>query len=196
MRLNKLYTGILGALLLVAVIGTPTPAHAQGACIDFEAPAFALGTQYGAPAGHVPGQWVFNYAGIDARVHRILYGGGAWGFNVAYIDNALPWLGPVQSLRFNNIDLSFDFSSWGTLPTTIKLSYVDLGGIENLSVNGSPVFIGDIWAAPAVLGGVNVVVTANPIPGGREGTVTLIGKVKYFRIGGQEFWIDDLCAYP
>ena len=195
MTSKKLPVGLLGALLVLGALVGTTPALAQGACIDFEAPAFVLGTQYGAPAGHVPNQWVFNYAGIDARVHKFDWGGGTT-FRVAHIDNAPPTLGPTQSLRFNNINMSFDFSSWGTLPKTIKVSYVDLGGIENLSINGSAYYVGDIAGAPAVLGGVNVMVTAAAIPGGKTGTIVLRGSVKYFTIGGQEFWIDDLCATP
>ena len=64
-------------------------------------------------------------------------------------------------------------------------------------MNGSPVVIGNLTAAPPVLGGVAVSVTATPVPppaGGLRGTVTLTGVVKKLEIGGQEFWIDDLCA--
>ncbi|MDY7094586.1 MAG: hypothetical protein SX243_16565 [Acidobacteriota bacterium] len=195
MTVRKLFLSLCLALTL-ATVGFAMPATAQGACIDFEPPPFPLGTLYGNPAGDVPGDFVFNAMGIDAYVQKILYGGGGSGFNVAYIDNAPPWLGPTQSLRFNNIDMIFDFSNWGSLPTTVVFDYVDLGGIENLSVNGSAVFIGDIWAAPAMLGGVNVNVSQVAIPGGFTGRVKLSGNIKYFRVGGQEFWIDDLCGYP
>lgn len=183
-------------IVLTALIVFAPAAWGQGACIDFENPPFPFGTVYGSPAGHAPGDWIFNTMGIDAYIDVMLWLGGGAGFNHAYIDNNPPPLGPVQSLRFNNIDIHFDYSAWGALPTLVTFDYVDLGGEENLSVNGSPVFIGDIWAAPPVLGGVNVMVSRNPMPGGFFGTVKLDGVVKYFRVGGQEFWIDDLCAFP
>src|SRR4029079_3374402 len=72
--------------------------------------------------------------------------------------------------------------------------YLDLGGTENLAVNGSAVFVGDIAAAPPAIGGVAVSVTAGPVPGGTRGTVVLTGNITSLRIGGQELWIDNICA--
>ena len=36
--------------------------------------------------------------------------------------------------------------------------------------------------------------TAGPVPGGTRGTVVLTGNITSLRIGGQELWIDNICA--
>ena len=55
-------------------------------------------------------------------------------------------------------------------------------------------FVGDVASAPPTLGGVAVSVTASPVAGGTRGTVVLTGNITSLRIGGQELWIDNICA--
>jgi hypothetical protein len=162
-------------------------------CVDFELP-LALGTQYGAPAGHHPGDVIFTTNGIPVSVHDFEYGGGGGTFNVATIDTAPVPFGAGQSMNTNNINLEFDFTGLGFTPTKVSFEFLDLGGNENLSVNGSPIFNGELSSAPASLGGVNVSVSTTPVTGGKTGTVILTGPVKTLRVGGQEFWIDNVCA--
>ncbi|MGZ3294161.1 MAG: hypothetical protein ACXU9D_12950 [Xanthobacteraceae bacterium] len=52
----------------------------------------------------------------------------------------------------NNINLGFDYVAIGFVPTRAQFEFLDQGGSENLSVNGSAVFAGDISAVPATLG--------------------------------------------
>ena len=88
----------------------------------------------------------------------------------------------------------FIFSQVGFIPRRVTLAYLDLGGNENISVNGDPfpAFIGELANAPPAMGGANVVVT--PSSGG-AGKVEIDGAVFILKIGGQEFWLDDVCAH-
>jgi len=162
-------------------------------CIDFE-PPFVLNTRYGAPAGHSSGDVVFVIQGVQASVHDFQFAAGGGTFNEAFIDVAPAPLGFGQSLRINNIDMEFDYAALPALPTEVRFDFFDSGGSENLSVNGSPVFAGELTAAPSPVGGVNVSVTSTPAPGGIRGMVILSGPVQRFRVGGQELWIDNVCA--
>lgn len=162
-------------------------------CVDFE-PPFIVGTQYGAPAGHQSGDVVFTTNGIPVSVHDFNFPSGGGTFNVAYIDVAPVAFGSGQSMRTNNINLEFDFGNIGFTPNEIRFEFLDIGGSENISVNGSPIFAGDIEAAPNPIGGVNIAVSTTPVAGGKKGVVILTGAVQKLRVGGQEFWIDNVCA--
>ena len=160
-------------------------------CVTFEAP-LTVGTQYGTPAGQHSGDVIFTSNGIPVSVHDFAFSGGGGTFNLAKVD--LAPFGSGQSMNTNNIDLEFDFGGIGFVPTRVQFEFLDRGGSENLSVNGSPVFAGDISAVPASLGGATVSVTSTPIGGGKKGIVTLAGTIHKLRVGGQEFWIDNVCA--
>ena len=168
-------------------------AGAREVCVDFE-PPFTVGTQYGAPAGHQSGDVVFTTNGIPVSVHDFNFPGGGGTFNVAHIDVAPVAFGSGQSMRTNNINLEFDFGNIGFTPDEIRFEFLDLGGSENISVNGSQIFAGDILAAPNSIGGVNIAVSTTPVAGGKKGVVILTGAVQKIRVGGQEFWIDNVCA--
>lgn len=168
-------------------------AEACEVCVDFE-PPLTVGTQYGAPAGHSSGDVVFTTNGIPVSVHDFSFPGGGGTFNVANIDLAPVPFGSGQSMRTNNINLEFDFSNIGFAPNAVKFEFLDIGGFENLSVNGSPIFAGELSAAPNPIGGANISVSTTPVAGGKKGIVILTGAVQKIRVGGQEFWIDNVCA--
>ena len=187
-------TKILLALALLATL-LAQPSQAQPVCIGFGPPP-AVGTIYGAPA-LVSGNLAFSTNGIDAYVFNFALIPAGTAFNRAMIRVA-PVSLPGQSLWMTNINMLFDFRN---LPFTVKkvtLNYLDLGGYENLAVNGSGIYRGQIATAPAVIGMSNVSVTSVPTPppvSGRTGTVTITGPdIDSFLIGGQEFWIDNVCA--
>ena len=163
---------------------------AREVCVGFEAP-LALGTQYGTPAGQNSGDVIFTTNGIPVSVHDFSFSGGGT-FNVASVDVA-PF-GSGQSMRTNNINLEFDFGNIGFVPSSVNFEFLDLGGIENISVNGSPIFVGDVSALPTSLGGATVSVSTTLVPGGKKGIVTLAGAIHKLRVGGQEYWIDNVCA--
>jgi hypothetical protein len=162
-------------------------------CVDFE-PPLSVGTQYGTPAGNKSGDVVFTTNGIPVSVHDFIFVNGGQAFFSAQIDSAPVPFGSGQSIRTNNINLEFDFGGIGFIPDVVQFEFLDLGGFENLSVNDSPIFAGELTAVPNPIGGVNVSVSTTPVMGGKKGVVTLNGGIKRIRVGGQEFWIDNVCA--
>jgi len=184
--------GQVETLHLERVPARSRKAGARETCVTFEAP-LALGTEYGLPVGQHSGDVIFTTSGIAVSIRDFAFVGGGGTFNLARVD-AAPELNNTQTMRLNNVCLEFDFSALDFVPTRVQLEVLDKGGSENLSVNGSPVFAGQISAFPASLGGAAVAVSLAPVPGGHKGTVTLSGAISRFMIGGQEFWIDNVCA--
>ena len=166
----------------------PCPAPA-GACATFGPPP-AAGTQYGSPA-QTPGTKIFTAQGIGVSVQDFAFIGGGTTFNFARVEPATPTFGNGQIMHTNNITLEFDLGALHA--SSVTFAFLDLGGSEDLIVNGHP-FAGDLTSAPPQLGGTSVSVTTTPVAGGKKGTVTLTGPVKTLRVGGQEFWLDDVCA--
>lgn len=193
------------ALALAACADTgPTGVSAEGAgpsaavvpaCVEFNVPP--LGAVLGAPAGHVPGQGVFVENGIKVGVQRFGLLGGGSAFNRADIVPAPAGFGAGQVARVNNINLIFDFSGLSFVPTTVKFEWRDLGGHENLLANASGLYIGELTAAPSPFGGFTVSHAWGFIPGGKQGSTSISGgAVKGIWVGGQEFFLDNVCAYP
>ena len=87
--------------------------------------------------------------------------------------------------------MEFDYSQSGRTPSIVTVDYIDQGGSENFSVNGSDVFAGEISEVPSEIKGVKVTVTKNE---NGSGTITMVGPVTSFQVGGQEFAIDNVCA--
>jgi hypothetical protein len=166
------------------------------ACVDFD-PPLAMGTQFGGPAGNPPGQVVLvTPEGIKMAVQVFKYIGAGSAFNRARIELPPVAFGSGQVLRSSNINLEFDFAGVGFAVSRVELQYLDLGGFENLAVNGQPVpvFSGELTTVPSPIGNVNVVVTSAPVTGGKTGSVLLLGPINKLTIGGQELWIDSICA--
>jgi hypothetical protein len=165
----------------------------QEVCVDFELP-LTVGTQYGMPAGHNPGDIVFTSNGIPVSVHEFNIQGGGVKFEAAAIGLAPVPFGQGQSMNMNYINMEFDFTALGFVPNEVSFEFLDQSGDENISVNGSPIFIGDLSSVPTPIGGVNISVSTTPVAGGKTGTVILTGAVQRLRVGGVEFWIDNVCA--
>ncbi len=184
------------SLLVLALLGTlfATPSQAQPVCVTFEAPDFVIGDVYGRPVPQVSGDLAFSSNGIDGYVFNFLPFLGPT-FNVAYITNAPVAFSPGQSLRTNNINLLFDFTNLAFTATKVTISYLDLGGNENLAPNPGGIYVGELSTAPPVINGANVSVSSVSIPGGKRGVVTITAaNVAEVLIGGQELWIDSVCA--
>jgi hypothetical protein len=165
------------------------------ACVDFESP-LVLGTKYGAPVGNAPGTVVFTQDGMHVSVQDFVWTNGGGTFNFAQIEKPPVGVGSGQCLHANNINLEFDFTGLGPQPMTVQFEFLDLGGFENISVNGDPMppFAGELTTVGPSLGGVHISMTVTPVQGGKIGIVTLSGQVKTLRIGGQEFWLDNVCV--
>ena len=160
--------------------------------VDYE--SLSVGTVYGAPVGQSPGDWCFNEDGIDVHVVEFDYGGGLL-FHLMEVDPAFGPLGSGRVMEINNIGQLFNLGGLGIVTSQVTFEYIDYGGTENLQINGSPLMVGDLdtWSG-LVLGGVHVQVAAVPYGAGIYGLVTLTGNVVELRVGGQEFWMDDLCV--
>jgi hypothetical protein len=159
------------------------------ACVTF-GPAPAAWTVWGAPAGDPVGTVVHVENTIPVTVQRLALPGGGWIYDHAQLEPAaaIGW-GTFNSVRMLDISTEYHFmAAGGWVPTHVRFLYQDLGGIENLAVNGA-LYVGDIAFAPAVLGGANVVVGA--------GVVDIAGgPINNVRIGGRNFRVDDVCAAP
>lgn len=182
-----------------------TPAEAAGpalsvsppACVEF-GPAPAAGTVWGSSAGHWPGTGVHSENGIKVVVQNFYWMGGGGGFGDAQVDLPTYPFADGQAAETSNINLQFYFHDLGWIPSKVYFSYLDEGGFENLSVNGSAFHVDEISLAPAALGGRNVNVWTWPGPfGDDEGFVQVDGgTIKTITVGGQELWIDRFCAEP
>lgn len=193
--ISKTKLVVLFTVLCLAALVLPS--QAQPVCVTFE-PPFAIGNTYGAPVGQVSGDLAFVSNNIRGYVYKFIQANGNPAFNRAFIDFAPVAFSPGQSLRTNNINLRFDLTGLGFNVTRVTLYYLDLGGTENLAVNTSGIYVGELTAAPAGLGGATVAVSSTPVPPpihGKMGTVVVKGPVvKSLLIGGQELWIDSVCA--
>ena len=165
-------------------------ALADNVTFDYE----PLSTMYGSPVGDVPGDYMFSEYGADLYITDFLSGGTPY-FNFARIDVAFTgpsiFFGSGQIINISNVGVIFDFSS----PGDVEFDYLNLGGSVNLQVNGYGVVMeGPSLAALAgvVAPGVTMTVTTAPMGGGVTGHVTLTGPVDKLRLGGQEFYLDDV----
>jgi hypothetical protein len=181
------------ALTLTAAAGT---ALACDAGVTFD--GLAAGTTYGLATGFQPGDVLFVENGITVTAHRFAFAGGGFGYGSATIGNSLG--APIRFDRRricneNNINLRFDLSGLGLVVTRVTFHWLDMGGFENLRVNGGAPYIGELDMAPAAIAaGIAYAVNEVPVPGGKKGESVLLGPVSSFAVGGQEFAIDSICV--
>ncbi len=200
MTTNKIPYLVFIAVLTLALAGCNGPNPAATACVDFEAP-LVLGTYYGSNAGQQPGDVAFGTAdGITVTVEKFYFTNGGNTFGSAHIVNAFPGFGKGQIMQFNNLNLGFDFGKLGFTPSLVTQDVLDMGGFENISVNGypTPPFAGELASAPNPLGSVSISFSPTTVPTppvGKRGPLTLKGAVTNLTIGGQEFSIDNVCVY-
>ncbi len=181
-------SALLTAMVLLAV----GPA-AFAATVDFE--TLAAGSTYGTAAGNAPGDVILTQDDIQVSVEEFYLTASSFtGFVEAEAGGQTATEFPTQPLSLNNISVKFDLSGVSFPVGYVSLQYVDLGGEENISVNGGT--INEVAAltavGAAVAPGVSLAVFENPIAGGASGEIVLTGPVTSLTIGGQEFGIDDL----
>lgn len=160
--------------------------------VDFE--SLSLAKQYGAPVGNAPGQIIFTEDGIPVAVQNFKLVEAGETFNFCQVDTAFSGLRAGNSMRINNINLKFDFFGGQGFPAkSVSFEFVDLGGFENVSVNGQQIFAGELTAAPALIApGVTLSISTTAVQGGIQGTAVLDGTIITLMIGGQEFWLDNI----
>ncbi|MFQ6113614.1 MAG: FlgD immunoglobulin-like domain containing protein [bacterium] len=188
MKRKHLATAFILIMILLPALGLCQT------CVDFQ--SLVLGTQYGTPVGNTPGQIIFTENGIPVSVDNFNFVTGGVTFNLCQVDPAFAGFGTGNTMQTNNINLFFDFTALGFAPNRVSFEFADKGGDENISVNGQlPIFAGELIAAPpAIAPGVTLSISTRQIQDGIAGTVVLTGPVNTLLIGGQEFWLDDVCA--
>lgn len=102
--------------------------------------------------------------------------------------------GSGNELEVSRVNLNFDFS---TTFNALELLYGDFGGNLNLNINGDFVnFYNFVNIDNTTIGGTFVSVFDNGIPGQSTGTLSVVGAIQSFRIGGGELWIDSVELVP
>ena len=194
-RTKTLFLVLAAALAIVAAgcIHRPIGQLTCQVCVEFE-PPLVIGTNYGSAAGHNDGDVVFTTNNIPVSVHKFNFPAGGGAFNVATVVMPPVPFGMNQTIRTNNINMGFDFSNIGFTPSEVQFEFLDLGGFENISVNGSLAFSGELSTVLSPIGGVDIKIFTTPVTGGKKGVAILSGSVKNLIVGGQEFWIDRVCA--
>ena len=153
----------------------------------------------GATIDVAPGDVAVTSDGIAITLDALTSSTGWTGFNYLEVAQYPVSPGPDHSAFTNNVTASFDIASVVDVTDTVCLAFVDLGGFENFSINGSanvvtPNGYGGLQTLNgSTIGGVDVSVTGTSISYGYTGLITLIGDVDVLTIGGQELWLDDLC---
>jgi hypothetical protein len=154
-----------------------------------------IGEAWGSPFGDAPGDLLFVEDGIPVYIGEYQAGTGGWFYNYCEITNALLGFGTANVMLINNVVNLYDIAATGLISNTVTFEYLDLGGTENLEVNGAPRYVGELDLAPVnIAPGVTCSVVTWAVPGGKRGEVTLTGQVDKLVVGGQEFWIDNICV--
>ncbi len=185
MKTNRIFSlFLLAAFVLPAV-------SAMADSVGFE--VLPIGTMFGAPFGQVPGDYLFSEGGADLFISTFLSSGTPY-FNYCSIE---PSFGPPADfhdnniMQVNNVGVIFDFSA----PGNVTFEYLNWGGSVNIQVNGyGAVLEGpDLPSLAGTLApGITMTVTSIPVSGGHKGTATITGSVQRLRLGGQEFFLDDV----
>jgi hypothetical protein len=163
-------------------------------CID--STGIAPGTVLGEPAGNSPGQVVFDEEGVKVRVENFYFLNGSTFFGGIEFQSLLGDPADIAPY-FSNLAVELDFTGLPFLPRRVTMDFRDDGGFENLSINRqpSPPYAGELTAAPCPLGGVTCSF-GPPSAAHWTGTATFTGEISYLRFGGQEFQVDNVCAWP
>lgn len=174
---------MVGAFALVAGGCMHTQPQFNG-CVTFEgSPA---GTQY---------QFTntFHDSGILLAVEAFQWGNNTWTTGGrAVFDNRGMAGGSGQDMNTNNVNLRFHFGQQGV--NGLKVAFGEYGGNLNIQVNGEFRNFGNFAALNGTtLGGTSIAVQNGN--GNDKGAIKLSGRIVTFSIGGQELWIDDVCAF-
>ena len=151
-------------------------------CVDFESVPPA--------ASYVVGDDFF-----DSEAYMTLHP-FVWSNNTVFTGGVAPVShsgmagGTGQEMNLNNINMGFDF---GVPASSLSLHFGEYGGNLNIEVNGNFVnFENFADINGATIGGASLSVI-NGL-GNDKGKLMLNGIIFDFHVGGQELWIDDVCA--
>ena len=156
-------------------------------CVDFE--LLAPGSGFGNGINAV-GEVIFTENDIPVTVEYFEWTGGGGTFGTCNVIDGTASFGTGQAMWTNNINLGFDFTNIGFSPNRVTFDFTDSGGNENISVNGEPIFAGELNMAPMPPG-----ISMSIIDMGSYQRATLSGAILTLLIGGQEFAIDNICPF-
>ncbi|MGI9553821.1 MAG: hypothetical protein ACR2NC_02765 [Thermodesulfobacteriota bacterium] len=153
-------------------------------CLDFSDES--VGTQF------TVGQ-SFTDNGINVDVEQFQWPNGTWATNGrAEIKGTNLAGGTGNEINTNNVNLKFNFNYPGK---KIVLKFAELGGNNNINVNGTFQNVADLINIDGtVIDGNQITVTATQQGNNWVGTMIVDGNnISAFSIGGQELWMDDVC---
>ena len=102
--------------------------------------------------------------------------------------------GSGNELGVSGVNLYFDFD---TTLSSLELLYGDFGGNLNIELNGDFVnFSNFIDIDNTTIGGTSISTLDNGTPGQSTGTLSAVGTIQSFGIGGAELWIDNVVGVP
>ncbi len=189
MKTNKNLITICQNMVLIVAITflamlhsceTPYESPCDGTKVTFE--DLSIGTSYNLGD-------VFTSDGVSFTVVQFIWGNGnpSPSGTVTVSDQQLSG-GSGNDIFISNVSVK------PTLPagtTKITFNAGTYGGNMNLKVNGDFLNFNDIATiSSTTLGGVLITATGSQ---GAPGTWTLEGNITSFEVGGQEFWVDNLC---
>ena len=170
---------------IAAAVWAAAPALA--ATVDFE--SVPVGTRWGVAEGNVPGEVVLTQDGILMSVETF-HLGAFEGFIYAEVGGQYDDFFPTTPLETNNISVRFDFSDLNFDVNLVTLEFMEFGGADNFAVNDHTIYeLASLMEIPTdVAPGVIAFVAGE--------TITLLGAIQSFQIGGQELAIDNVMAVP
>lgn len=185
-------------LSLCFLVGLLAVQAQENNCVTFE--EFDVEQNFGQRSGHEPGSVAFTQGDVKVTLEPFQYFNGSTDFWNATVYETLFSgfeLADGKSLFVSNINLHFDFTALEKPVRRICMAYFDGGGEENISVNGSPIFVlNHLGEAPQEIAP-GVRLSIEPPVGDNQflstGMLCLEGDIKTLLIGGQEFGLDNIC---
>ena len=178
---------VLAAVLLVALLLNTQPARAEenaASCVRFE--DLTLNAVY---VVNDP----FSSDGLVFEVKPFVFVDGTpTSAGSIKVGNGFKAGGMGQELNVANANLQLKSVPNGVLGAALRFG--DDGGTINLQVNGDLRTTADLVDLDgALVGGVKVQVIV--APGGNRGELMLIGPISALSVGGQEFYVDQMCLF-
>lgn len=167
-------------------------------CFDFE--DLPLNQMFGRSSSSEPGDVLFEQEGVKLGVDTYTtVNGESEFFNITVLDDpfALHQSEDNRGLFVSNINIALDFSDASREVTRVAFDFQDGGGEENISVNGQPIQVVERFSElpQEIAPGVKLTLRLDSTDLISEsGTLVLEGTVQTLVIGGQELFIDNVCA--
>jgi len=160
-------------------------------CIGFE--ELTVGTSYNSSNTSI-GDEIFSFNNAYFFFDEFTYfDGSSDAVTVDVLDVSTSPNFANHALSISNATVVIDFTNLTDQVFRVDIDFVDEAGEENLSVNGEPVIVvNEFFEAPADIAP-GVVMSLTPFPGTMGGTLTFTGLIETIQIGGQEFYIDNIC---